>query len=72
MPISGLMRQTGATPPSKCVASVFATLTMPAVLEEVNIRIGSGECVAITGPSGCGKTTLVKVILGCCNPVPGK
>ncbi|AAW76797.1 putative ABC transporter protein RaxB [Xanthomonas oryzae pv. oryzae KACC 10331] len=44
----------------------------PAVLEEVNIRIGSGECVAITGPSGCGKTTLVKVILGLLQPSTGQ
>ncbi len=44
----------------------------PAVLEDVSLRIASGECVAITGPSGCGKTTLVKVILGLLQPSTGQ
>lgn len=43
----------------------------PAVLEDVSVRIASGECVAITGASGCGKTTLVKVILGLLKPSAG-
>ena len=32
--------------------------------EEINLRLDSGEAVAILGPSGCGKSTLLKTILG--------
>ncbi|MCC4631932.1 MULTISPECIES: peptidase domain-containing ABC transporter RaxB [Xanthomonas] len=45
---------------------------IPAVLEDISLRIASGECVAITGPSGCGKTTLVKLILGLLQPSAGQ
>jgi branched-chain amino acid transport system ATP-binding protein len=34
------------------------------VLNEVNIRVGQGEFVAIVGPNGAGKTTLFKTISG--------
>lgn len=33
-------------------------------LEDVNLEIGTGECVALMGPSGCGKTTLLETICG--------
>jgi ATP-binding cassette subfamily B protein RaxB len=44
----------------------------PWVLKDCNLRIESGECVAITGPSGCGKTTLVKIVLGLLEPTEGE
>ncbi len=31
-------------------------------LDEVNLTVESGECVAIMGPSGCGKSTLLNMI----------
>ncbi|WP_236897487.1 ABC transporter ATP-binding protein [Clostridium beijerinckii] len=33
-------------------------------LKNINLHIGSGECVLLCGKSGCGKTTLTKVING--------
>jgi ATP-binding cassette, subfamily B, bacterial CvaB/MchF/RaxB len=46
--------------------------TEPNVIENLNLKIGDGECVAITGASGCGKTTLVKVLLGLLVPTTGE
>lgn len=43
----------------------------PKVLQDINLQIGAGECVAISGPSGCGKTTLVKLLLGLVQPSAG-
>ncbi|MGD0436185.1 MAG: ATP-binding cassette domain-containing protein [Bryobacteraceae bacterium] len=39
------------------------------VLDDVNIRIESGEHVAILGPNGCGKSTLIKTIARECYPL---
>jgi lipoprotein-releasing system ATP-binding protein len=33
-----------------------------AVLREVNLRLGSGEAIAIVGPSGSGKSTLLNIV----------
>lgn len=34
------------------------------ILKDINLRIGTGECVVLTGRSGNGKTTLTRVING--------
>ena len=34
------------------------------VLSEIDLRIESGQCVALVGPSGSGKTTLLRLIAG--------
>lgn len=42
------------------------------ILDELNLHIKQGECVAIVGPSGCGKSTLMKVMLGLAHPHQGQ
>jgi zinc transport system ATP-binding protein len=42
------------------------------VLEDVSLRIGEGEFVAIAGPNGGGKTTLVKLVVGLERPTTGE
>ncbi len=41
------------------------------VLQDINMRVGSGEFVALLGPSGCGKTTLLRAVAGLVTPHEG-
>jgi Cu-processing system ATP-binding protein len=41
------------------------------VLNNVNLHLNQGECIALIGPNGCGKTTLIKSILGMVLPDSG-
>lgn len=42
------------------------------VLEDVSLRLGEGEFVAVAGPNGGGKTTLVRILLGLERPSQGR
>ena len=43
----------------------------PAVLQDVDLTIRSGQFSGIVGPSGSGKTTLLRVLVGSVRPVRG-
>lgn len=43
----------------------------PWLLNDINLHIEAGECVAITGPSGAGKSTLLKLMAGLLQPEQG-
>lgn len=45
--------------------------TEPEVLRGINIKVTSGECVAIAGQTGCGKSTLANILLGLLSPQRG-
>ena len=40
-------------------------------LDDINLRVGSGEFVALVGPSGSGKTTLLRALAGFVQPSTG-
>jgi Cu-processing system ATP-binding protein len=40
-------------------------------LDNLNVQLCKGECIALIGPNGCGKTTLIKSILGMVLPDKG-
>lgn len=41
------------------------------VLNNVNLSLSMGNCIALIGPNGCGKTTLIKSLLGMVIPNAG-
>ena len=41
-------------------------------LDDVSLRVASGETVALIGPSGCGKSTLLKAVIGLVQPSRGR
>ncbi len=57
-----------ATGLGKQVSSPEGMLT---ILENINLRVSSGEVVALVGPSGAGKTTLLALLAGLDHPTSG-
>lgn len=45
--------------------------SMPYVVDGMNLKINSGEYIAIVGTTGCGKSTLVRLLLGFEKPEKG-
>ncbi|MBR2524690.1 MAG: NHLP bacteriocin export ABC transporter permease/ATPase subunit [Clostridiales bacterium] len=45
--------------------------SMPYVIDGLNLKIKSGEYIAIVGSTGCGKSTLVRLLLGFETPEKG-
>jgi zinc transport system ATP-binding protein len=42
------------------------------ILEEVDLRVGPGEFVALVGPNGSGKSTLLRIAVGLLSPAQGQ
>jgi energy-coupling factor transport system ATP-binding protein len=50
----------------------FAYPLGPRVLDAINLKIGTGEFLAIVGQNGSGKTTLAKHLVGLLSPTEGR
>lgn len=44
---------------------------MPMVIDDLSLKVGAGQYVAIVGKTGCGKSTLVRLMLGFEHPEKG-
>ena len=42
------------------------------VLENINLSVERGECVALIGPNGVGKSTFIKILMGLISPDSGE
>lgn len=45
--------------------------TMPNVIDDLSLKVKSGEYLAVVGPTGCGKSTLLRLLLGFETPQKG-
>jgi zinc transport system ATP-binding protein len=53
------------------IKNVGLQLNQRVILEDVDLKIHSGEIISIIGPNGAGKSMLLKVILGLIQPSKG-
>ena len=53
------------------LVGVGKTFGSRVAIEDVSVRVQSGELVALLGPNGAGKSTLIEVVLGLTRPDRG-
>lgn len=53
------------------INSLFKKFSKLEVLNDINLSLKPGQCIALIGPNGCGKSTLIKSILGMVIPDKG-
>ena len=63
------MAQTSSQPPLLDLHQVTVMRGDRPALQDVNLRVETGEHVCILGPNGCGKSTLIKTITRECYPL---
>jgi len=54
------------------IDSIYAGYGAVRVIEDVSIRVGEGETVALLGTNGNGKSTLMKCVMGLVRPSAGR
>lgn len=59
-------------PPLLEVEDVLAAYGDQVVLEDVSLRVGAGEIVAVIGATGSGKSSLLRCIVGLLTPLGGR
>lgn len=61
--------------PLRSISFVDVSFTYPSAdlpsLEKINLNVSAGDTIAFVGPSGSGKTSLVKLLVGLCDPGSG-
>jgi len=70
MPAGSAVPRTAGAPLLEAV-SLSAGYGALAVLDQVSVKVGRGEVIAMFGPNGAGKSTLMKALSGLIRPVKG-
>lgn len=53
------------------ITNVQKELKGKKILQDINLELKEGECIAVTGYNGCGKTMLLRLICGLIKPTSG-